>query len=77
MSAITAEMFPGRFRLRSKARAIEVLAGDFEALRAHVERALGDREPDPFWQQDGQVTRGTRVILTIEHLGRASIEPTS
>ena len=74
---ITADMFPGRFEIRSANgffRSV-VTAGDAEALSGHVERAAGDREPDPFWFEDGRVTIGARVILHVEFLGRASIPP--
>lgn len=72
MSAISAEHFPGRFRLRhaKTGRSIDVEAGDVEALSHRIRVAVGDREIDPFWLLDGRVTEGARVLLTVEPLRR-------
>lgn len=68
MSVISAEHFPGRFRLRhpKSGCSFDVEAGDADALTHRIQVAVGDREIDPFWMEDGRVTRGTRVLLTVE-----------
>ena len=63
---IGAEHFPGRFRLATPGgRAIEVAAGDLDALRHHVETAL-QRDPSvvcPGWPATGLVVdRGRRLL---------------
>ncbi len=70
MSVIRAEHFPGRFRLRHHrtGRSIDVEAGDVDALTHRISVAVGDRKFDPFWMEDGRVTEGTRVLLTVEPL---------
>ena len=75
MTAITAAMFPGTFRLRNPAtgRSIEVRAGDVDALTHHVRVAVGDRELDPFWMEAGKVTEGTHLLLVVDGpIGRRS-----
>lgn len=72
MSVIGTEHFPGRFRLRNPktGRSLDVEAGDVEALTHRISIAVGDREIDPFWMEDGRVTEGTRVLLIVEPLRR-------